>query len=117
MLVDDGLSPDELGDEEALSRRSGSRRADVRRSGVRATRADGENRKPHHGVSNLPPGERRAALALDALYQFRCARARHSGVARACRGSAAREEEGALERRVPRRATTARARWRVPGRD
>ena len=82
MLVDDGLSPDQLGDEDAMM--------DLLAAGGDARKT----RDAHHGVSNLPPGERRAALALDALYQFRL-RARAQRAARE-RAEAARrrEEEG-----------------------
>jgi peroxin-16 len=90
MLVDDGLSPDQLGDEEALSLAPGPG------AGERTeNRLDASGRKTgdaHHGVSNLPPGERRAALALDALYQFRL-RARAQRAARERAEAARRKEE------------------------
>ena len=89
MLVDDGLSPDQLGDEEALSLAPGPG------PGGGDVRVDASGQKKtgdaHHGVSNLPPGERRAALALDALYQFRL-RARAQRAARE-RAEAARQKE------------------------
>ena len=90
MLVDDGLSPDQLGDEEALSLAPGPG------PGGGDVRVDASGQKKtgdaHHGVSNLPPGERRAALALDALYQFRL-RARAQRAARERAEAARRKEE------------------------
>ena len=88
MLVDDGLSPDQLGDEETMRQQT----LGGDDFGLGASRQ--KSGDALHGVSNLPPGERRAALALDALYHFRL-RARAQRVARA-RAEAARrsEEEG-----------------------
>ena len=85
MLVDDGLSPDQLGDEETLRLRT----PDGDDFGFGASQKNGN---AHHGVSNLPPGERRAALALDALYQFRL-RARAQRAARERAEAARRKEE------------------------
>jgi peroxin-16 len=82
LLVDDGLSPYQLGDEDED--------ADADAGGG----GEGTSSASALGVSNAPPGERRAALALDALYQFRM-RARARRVARERAERARRDlEEG-----------------------
>ena len=74
LLVDDGLSPDQLGEEHSNVAR------------------DDESKNSLHGISSdLPPGERRAALALNALYQFRL---------RARTQKTAREESEMLKQRM-----------------
>jgi hypothetical protein len=75
LLLDDGLSRDQGEREELLTRGFGS----------------DETQKPTaagvRGVSALPPGERRAALALHALYQFRvCARRTSAGAVESSAG-------------------------------
>ena len=86
MLVDDGLSPDQLGDEEALSLAPGPG------PGGGDVRVDASGQKKtgdaHHGVSNLPPASAEPRSRWTRCTSSGCARARARG-ARACRGGAA----------------------------
>ena len=78
LLVDDGLSAEQLGDEDGKEEGAGS---NLSRSagggpdgptGDDADRADGSvGGFGGDAMRSVPPGERRAALALNALYQFR----------------------------------------------
>lgn len=93
LLVDDGLTPDQLGDEpdEADERTR-------RRIGDEDDDADADARTGVGALSDAPPGERRAALALHALHEFRL-RARADAEAREIAKITARREEEARETR------------------
>jgi hypothetical protein len=74
LLLDDGLSPDQGESEQSFDSFGNDETKKPNAAGVR-------------GVSALPPGERRAALALHALYQFRvCARRTSAGVVESSAG-------------------------------
>ena len=76
LLLDDGMSADQLGTEAGAAKA----RSAIGGGGEESSSDDwedcdrdetGENGGMGGGVHSVPPGERRAALALNALYQFR----------------------------------------------
>ena len=93
LLVDDGLTPDQLGDEPNEAGERSSRRIEHEDADARSRTRTGVG-----VLTDAPPGERRAAVALHALREFRT-RARADAEAREIAKITARREEASRETR------------------